>query len=1093
MNARLTPPPDSSTRDLPVEWNLAEVPLPGPEDDSLFAPIRPVAPSPARKAPPPPPPEVESLAVPQPCDPPSDPSLCSDPFFDFRLDSGADPQSLNVQSLISPSRSPVAHPTPSGATILPAGDGLRPSSAPADPTRTVASLRPGDHVGGFCLVSELGRGAFARVFLAEQIDLGGRRVALKVSKAEGDEPLLLARLQHTHIVPIHSVHDDAATGLRLLCMPYLGGANLAQVLESVGGRTVPAAHRRSLVEALDEVSLRLQARTGVAPESRPAACPRLRSRCSASRAGSDRATSWRASVCTSGARSLAAGRAQLAGASSARGSQPRGNSLWSRLVWRASTRDAGPKLDDRDFDQPARQFLRHANRTQASVWIIARLAEGLEHAHSRGLLHRDLKPSNVLIAADGTPMLLDFNLSALAGPCDPTEGAKAMLGGTLPYMAPEHLDAFHPEIAGPVEAVDERSDIYSLGLIFFEMLAGEHPFPEPAPGTPLVEVIRHQTEARRHVPSLHAADPDTPWGLDAIARKCLDPVPERRYSRARDFSEDLGRFLDNLPLKHVPEPSLRERAAKWARRHPRFCNTASVSALAGVILVVLGVCLALASDLLQSQNARLKLQVFRSQFEESEFLLNIASGPAEHLQRGLDLARQTIEQVKLAKSGDLRPDSWVRRLAPTEQAELRRQAAELLMLEARARVGLIGRSSAEGTRREAYEWAVRWLDRAERLDPHPPSALFNLRAQYHAAMGQAEEAARDRAAAASRKPESARDFALIGTALLADGKPDDAELALLKALDLDPKDFWAHFALGHCRLARNRYLDAAGDFNACVVLEPKFAWPYFNRGFALARAGRLDEARQSYAHALHVNPRFAEAWVNLGLVELERNNLEAAERALDRAIDLDRATPSVLTAWAEVKSRRGNRATADRLFERLLHEHPDDADLLTARGVSLIATDPARARADLDRAIELNPRHSRAHYGMALLLRTSAPRDALKHAEAALAADHDMIDAVQLRAVVRARLGDLAAVADAERLAQVPTSHHLYNAACALALLVETAGQPRLASQALEYLARALDAGFPAPRAAADLDLKSLHTLAGYRSVIDRTRSSGQP
>ncbi len=61
-----------------------------------------------------------------------------------------------------------------------------------------------------------------------------------------------------------------------------------------------------------------------------------------------------------------------------------------------------------------------------------------------------------------------------------------MVGGTLPYMAPEHLDAFNPNGSTPPEAVDERSDIYALGLILFEMIAGEHPFPEPPPGRPLL-------------------------------------------------------------------------------------------------------------------------------------------------------------------------------------------------------------------------------------------------------------------------------------------------------------------------------------------------------------------------------------------------------------------------------------------------------------------------------------------------------------------------------------------------------------------------------------------------------------------------------
>ncbi|MGZ3488544.1 MAG: hypothetical protein ACXVBY_16960, partial [Isosphaeraceae bacterium] len=122
--------------------------------------------------------------------------------------------------------------------------------------------RIGDELGGFRLVVELGRGAFARVFLAEDMNLGRRLVALKVSRAEGDEPRILARLQHAHIVPVHSVQDEPATGLRLLCMPFFGGANLAQLLQEAWGLTHAQATGRSLMEALDQLSQRLPAVAG---------------------------------------------------------------------------------------------------------------------------------------------------------------------------------------------------------------------------------------------------------------------------------------------------------------------------------------------------------------------------------------------------------------------------------------------------------------------------------------------------------------------------------------------------------------------------------------------------------------------------------------------------------------------------------------------------------------------------------------------------------------------------------------------------------------------------------------------------------------
>src|SRR6266536_3956234 len=112
----------------------------------------------------------------------------------------------------------------------------------------------GEELFGFRLQRELGCGAFARVFLAEQGNLAGRPVVLKVSAIEGDEPQTLAQLQHTHIVPIHSVHEDPRAGLRAVCMPYFGGASLSQVLSRLWQTTTQPMEGEELVRALSVVS-----------------------------------------------------------------------------------------------------------------------------------------------------------------------------------------------------------------------------------------------------------------------------------------------------------------------------------------------------------------------------------------------------------------------------------------------------------------------------------------------------------------------------------------------------------------------------------------------------------------------------------------------------------------------------------------------------------------------------------------------------------------------------------------------------------------------------------------------------------------------
>ena len=999
----------------------------------------------------------------------------------FTMRRGTPPSGLDLaDSLLGPE---------SISGLLPAGSiASDPPNAPPRPSFNVSQSKIGQVIHGYRLLTELGRGAFARVYLAEQIALGERLVALKVSRAEGDEPQTLARLQHTHIVPIHSVYDDPTTSMRLMCMPYLGGANLAQVLEAAGARPSKGDGKMSLVKALDEVSQRLQSVAG----------PSIR----LSNPGRSREASG-LSLLEQQSGPLASSRygrdhshdsiQSASHASTGRSSLDRFQSLWARITWKVPVDASNPPitgLDARDFDQPARQFLREANSIQAGVWIVARLAEGLEHAHAHGILHRDLKPSNILIAADGTPMLLDFNLSSPRRAKNPEEGEKAMLGGTLPYMSPEHIDAFNPEGTTLPEAVDERSDIYSLGLILFETIAGHHPFEEPPTGTPMLRVISFLSEQRQKVPSLRAAVPSAPWSLDSILRKCMDPNPQLRYARARDLSEDLNRFLDDRPLKHAFEPSLREKVAKWTRRNPRLCGTTSIALFAALLISSLGGLIGLFSNNMQNLSSRLKLQVFQHELDESRFRLNIISGPGEHTARGVALAKRNLEAMEVNKDGKLRGSSWVLRLTAQEQRRVRQDTAELIFLLARAQVDLSSRSGTEGDRASALKEAIHWLNAAERLDSEPPRALYTVRARYQAALGQAALAAIDRKCEAASRPVTARDFALLGTTHLSQGDLVMAEDCLVQAVNLEPRHFWAWFALGHCRSELGRFLDASADFQCCIILEPKFAWPRMNRGLCLARVGRLGEARTCYEQALVANPGFEESWVNLSLVALELNDLPAAERAMEQAISLGASDEGKLLALAEIKGRRGDCSGGEKLFDQILREKGESASRLAARGIFRLAFDPKGALADLRRAQAIDPAHARAHYGLAMALRKESPGEALKEADLALERDPSLFDALQLRALLRARTGDLAALNDVERLTQAPTPHRLYNAACALALLVGTADQARLRSGSLEFLDRALSGGMSVEMAAKDPDLASLHSLPAFAMLISKSRKS---
>jgi serine/threonine protein kinase len=223
---------------------------------------------------------------------------------------------------------------------------------------------------------------------------------------------------------------------------------------------------------------------------------------------------------------------------------------------------------------------------EAVAWIAATLARALQHAHQQRIYHRDVKPANILLTYSEGPQLLDFNLAH--DPHSAVQAEAALRGGTLPYMAPEQLEAFlDPARWATVDAV---ADLYSLGLVVREMLTGATPEP-PDPKLPLPRAIQalldHRAEPGNDLAHEARGRPRLPHSLVSIVGHCLAPSPADRYPDADALIDDLDRFLTHRPLRHAPNPSYLERAANWTRR-----NAVSLAA-AWTVLVVLATVVAL--------------------------------------------------------------------------------------------------------------------------------------------------------------------------------------------------------------------------------------------------------------------------------------------------------------------------------------------------------------------------------------------------------------------------------------------------------------------------------------------------------------------
>ncbi|TWU22642.1 serine/threonine-protein kinase [Bythopirellula polymerisocia] len=344
------------------------------------------------------------------------------------------------------------------------GEGKEPTKLEEIPL----SFEAGQTVDDFQLLTELGSGAFAQVFLARQMSME-RLVALKISKHTGNEPQTLAQLDHQYVVRVFDQRVSVVPPARLLYMEVIPGGTVFDVVRRVRGTPQKQRTGQLLLDVVD-------ANLGSSGVARPD---------SSSHRHWLAETSWPLVVCRLG----------------------------------------------------------------------AQLAEGLAYAHSRGVLHRDIKPANVLLSPEGLPKLADFNVSYNGGRAD--EDPAEAFGGSLAYMSPEQLQACHPVLGGSPQLVRGQSDVYSLGILLWELLVGLRPFDDgPSDGGSLAHIQRMID--RRHYADFgemsKALPSDCPESLRQVLLKCLASRKEERYQTADEVARDLRLCLNPRCWKLLQEP-----------------------------------------------------------------------------------------------------------------------------------------------------------------------------------------------------------------------------------------------------------------------------------------------------------------------------------------------------------------------------------------------------------------------------------------------------------------------------------------------------------------------------------------------------------
>ena len=454
-----------------------------------------------------------------------------------------------------------------------------------------------------------------------------------------------------------------------------------------------------------------------------------------------------------------------------------------------------------------------------------RICEAVHHAHLRGIVHRDLKPANILVMPDGQPKVLDFGIAqALDG------GKSARVSGTPAYMSPEQL------LGGPV---DVRTDVWSLGAVLFELLAGRGPLQvEGLTTSKLMWAVTSQP-----IPRLGEVAPAYAGDLDAIVGRALERDVDRRYGSARQLADELQRHLDHRPVLARPQ-TVPYRVSRWVRRN------AGLSLALGLVVASLALGLAAVyRGYVASETARLQEVAQRAALQEAldrveaekarseavtEFLAEVfvqahpdhSPGQEITVVEAMDAASETLDEGTFAEQPDVE-------------------------VAVRLAMGWAYRGLSHDDK------AVAMLDRAVALRPAAgPSTAGAQAAMFRGDM--------------LRTDDNERSMALLAQA--------EADLSTLHPDGVHRDWMTYHHTAGRIHRAAGRFDEATVGFERALQLgdelqldtPPTATWNQY--GHLLRAVGRLEEAQELYARALEqdriewgdYHPQVATGLVNVG-------------------------------------------------------------------------------------------------------------------------------------------------------------------------------------------------------------------------------------
>jgi serine/threonine protein kinase/Tfp pilus assembly protein PilF len=581
-------------------------------------------------------------------------------------------------------------------------------------------------------------------------------------------------------------------------------------------------------------------------------------------------------------------------------------------------------------------------RLDEAIGIAIQVVEGLQKAHEKGIVHRDVKSANIMVTSDGQPKIMDFGLAKSAGSTKVTKMGTTV--GTIAYMSPEQTRG---------DPLDHRTDVWSLGVVLYEMLTGRLPFRGDYEQAIIYSILNHQPEP------ITALRMGVPTELDRIVGKALSKIPGERYQSMKELEVDLRALRKRLETGDTKEGITLEKPGRKSIAVLPFKNMVSdpenewfsdgitediITQLAkiGELKVIsrtsvmlykdsrknlrqigeeLGVATVLEGSVRRAGNRiRVVSQLIDARTDEHIWAETYDSDMKDIF----DIQSSIALQIAVALKAEL---------SPKEKERIEKKPTENLTA---YDYYLRGREYYYRYRKQDNDGAIELFKRALELDPNYALA--------YAGLGDAYAQAVDK-------------YGYAETWL------DSAIEAGMKALSIDPNLAEAHKALGLAYSSRGFHQKALESNEKAVALDPNYVPAVANLGWIRCYRGELDAGLRWMKKALARNPRFATNYCAVAFVYMLLNDYEQAEHWFKRGLEIDPHSIFSLVVLCDLYLLRGELVRAEEQSRKSMSVQPDSPHVLARAGiVELLSGRLSEAREYLEKAMS-TPRLVRPEWG----------------------------------------------------------------------------------------------------------------------------------